>query len=72
MSYVGLRYPREMARIRGANRRGLVGIVRDDNGEADLIIRVVPGTPLPLIREMRSNHARRGAWQDRHWKAADV
>ncbi|AWY06156.1 hypothetical protein PBI_SUZY_51 [Gordonia phage Suzy] len=55
MSNVGLDYPREMARIRGANRRGLVGIVRGKDGSADLVIKCAPGTPLETIRRVRSN-----------------
>ncbi|QIG58213.1 hypothetical protein SEA_SKOG_61 [Gordonia phage Skog] len=69
MSSVGLEYPREMARIRGANRRRLVGILRDEDGAATVIVQMARDTPVETIREYRSSYARRGAWQDRHWKS---
>lgn len=66
-STVGLEYPRERARIRGANRRGLVAIHRDNFGEATFQV-VTLEKSYDEVREERSIFRSRGGWQDRWWK----
>jgi len=64
---VGLDYPRERARIRGANRRGLVAIRRDEFGEATFVA-VTAGKTYDEIRSERAIFRERGAWQSRWWQ----
>lgn len=66
-STVGLYFPREKAKIRGANRRGLVSIERDPSGEANLIV-IMVGHSVNDIRFRRKLAKGEGAWQDRYRK----
>lgn len=68
-STVGLEYPRERARIRGANRRGLVSIHRNHFGEATFTAVSLEKT-YDQIREERAIFRSRGGWQDR-WRKGE-
>lgn len=66
-STVGLYFPREKAKIRGANRRGLVSIERDPSGDANLVV-IMVGRTREEIRDRRKLAKKEGAWQDRYHK----
>lgn len=64
---VGFRYPREFAKIRGMNRKGIVELERDPEGIVDWVVRKRPssGWTLEEIREHRKEAKQLGRWQNK-------
>lgn len=67
-SEVGLKFPREKAKIRGANRRRIVAIQRDYTGEADFMVFLSQHHTLEEVREARYMFRQSGSWMDKHTK----
>lgn len=68
MSQVGLRYPREYAKIRGVRRRQLVAITRNfsDTREPNYLVHMGGKRSAEYLRQRRQESKQAGEWHD-HW-----